>query len=127
MRGGRRPGAGRPRKAVAAAKAIPELGQELIARLMAELEEVGAVNATLAELIAEEGDDKRRQAMLQAISLPSRAVTVRNLVSAFVSLGRAAPAGKKEAAAARAGAAARRGRFATPPPPPKLIVDNEAS
>ncbi len=88
-------------------KAIVGRGRNLVLRLLDELDTVTTHPGELEEIIeiatASDKDDRRRSAMLKAISLPSRANTVKALALAYKTLADAgAPLGKKEAAAGAA-------------------------
>jgi hypothetical protein len=151
-RGGKREGAGRPRKAIgtsperpkeikaeasaSAATKVKSLtgairhAQDLTLRLMAELDDVTAHEKTIGDIIVAETigdrDSRRRNAMLRAIELPSRATTLKVLLgaaSAWAELERMAkakPADPKQGKKAERATAAREasvGKFAPPPPP----------
>jgi hypothetical protein len=152
-RGGARPGAGRPRKPrelqgvdrpARSAAAAPKGNQprtlagalkqakDLTVRLMSELDAVTLHVDALEDLIIDETardrDPRRRNAMLQAVSLSSRAATLKLLIAAtrtWADLERAAARqpgdkpGKKEQRAAAAKQASV-GKFA-PPAPPRTI------
>jgi len=89
------------------APAIAERGRGLVARMLDELDAVTTYEGELEELIEAETEDdrngKRRDGMLAAISLGSRAKTLKELATAFKTINdAAAPAGKKAAAQDRA-------------------------
>jgi hypothetical protein len=105
-------------------------GRDIVGRLMDELSSVTANYGEIEEMILAEteGDenDKRRDAMLKAVSLSSRAGVARNLATAFKTLqesGAGGKKGKKEQQAEAAQEIASAGRFA-PRRTPKLVVDN---
>jgi hypothetical protein len=105
-------------------EALADRAKEIAGRLMDELDAVTAHVGELGDLICqEEGDPRRRQALLKAISLPERMMTLKNLSTALKTLNEAAaPEGKKaqrQAAAEKVG-----GRFAAPTGP-KLVVSNK--
>jgi len=105
-------------------------GQNLIMRLLDELDAVTTHGTDLADMIeAHEEDPRRKAAMLKAIELPSRANVVKALATAFKtwteSNASSSPQGKKELRAdAAKEAAAGGGKFA-PPTAPKLVVNNK--
>ena len=88
-------------------KAIVGRGRNLVLRLLDELDTVTTCPGELEEMIeretAADENPRRREAMMKAISLPSRANTVKALALAYKTLADAgAPLGKKEAAAGAA-------------------------
>lgn len=135
-RGGKRPGAGRPRKprpdAQAAtperaaapkrskpadeAKSLDEAisqAKGLTLRLLDELDSVtthaGELEAMIFEETAGDRDSRRRNAMLRAIDLPARAATLKVLLGAtraWAELGRPKPPAKAPAGGKKAQAAA---------------------
>lgn len=108
-----------------AAADVPERARELAGRMVGELDVVTAHHGELEDMIcAEESDPRRRAALLKAISLPERAMTLKNLSQTLKTLGEAAEVGGKKAKRqANAEKSAATGRFATPSGP-KLIVSN---
>lgn len=105
-------------------------GREIVGRLMDELSTVTTSIGELEDMIFAETEDdendKRRDAMLKAVSLGSRAGVARNLATAFKTLqesGAGGAKGKKEKAQDAAQEIASGGRFA-PRRTPKLVVDN---
>ncbi|NGP19307.1 hypothetical protein G5575_18175 [Devosia chinhatensis] len=90
--------------------------------MLDELESVTSHLGEFEELICnEEGDPRRRQALLRAISLAERASTLKNLATAMKTLNEAAapPGGKKDELQRRAEEVASRfGRR------PQIAVDN---
>ncbi|MBP2233095.1 hypothetical protein J2847_006430 [Azospirillum agricola] len=118
----------------AAAPVVPvELAdhvRELVRRQLHELDTTTSQLDDIEDAIHDEtqGDrsGRRRSAMLKAVSLPARSLTLKTIAQVLELLGEAGASkkkvGKKEQrqeAAAEAG----RGRYA-PRPPPKLVVDN---
>lgn len=106
-------------------------GREIVGRLMDELSSVTSNIGELEELIfaetAADENDKRRDAMLKAVSLSSRSGVARNLATAFKTLqesGAGAAKGKKEQTQDAAQEIASSGKFA-PRRAPKLVVNNE--
>lgn len=106
-------------------------GREIVGRLMDELSSVTSNIGELEEMIfaetEDDDNDKRRDAMLKAVSLSSRSGVARNLATAFKTLQESGAGGgklgKKEQQAAAAQEIAAAGRFA-PRRMPKLVVDN---
>ena len=121
----------RPRGAEAAEEAadpaaIATAGRGLVRRMLDELDTVTAHVGELEDMIVGEtaGDenDKRRDGMFMAVTLPGRAKTLKELATAFKTLNEAsAPQGKKAAAQGKADAIASRFR---PLGPPSLKVVN---
>ncbi|WP_207458643.1 Lrp/AsnC family transcriptional regulator [Azospirillum sp. SYSU D00513] len=107
-----------------------EHGREIASRMLDELDattsHVGELAAMIEEETAEDRDGKRRNAMLKAISLPARAMTLKTLAQALAVMKEVAggASGKKEEAKAQAENAAKPGNKFAPPAPPKLVVDN---
>ncbi|MFC3060049.1 hypothetical protein [Paenirhodobacter populi] len=101
-------------------------GQNLIFRLLDELDATTTHFGALAELIETHEDDPRRKAaMLKAIELPGRANVIKALATAFKTWSEAkAPDGKKAQRQAAAQEAATGGSKFAPPVAPKLAVDN---
>lgn len=105
-------------------EALTDRGRLLAGRLMEELESVTTHAGELEDMICqEEGDPRRRQALLKAISLGERAKTMKDIALTMKTLNEAAaPAGgKKEEAQRNAEQAAN--KFA-PRTPPRLVADN---
>ena len=105
---------------------IVSKGQNLILRLLDELDAATSHHGELAEMIqAHEEDPRRQAAMMKAIELPGRANVIRALATAFKTWTEAqAPDGKKaQRQAAAKDVATGGGKFA-PGAPPKLVVDN---
>lgn len=101
---------------------IADSGRDLVSRMLDELDVITSQRGELEDIIvaATEGDDEddRRAAMQRAISLPSRANTMKTLALALKTLNEAAaPQGKKAAQQERANEIASRFR---PVGPPKL-------
>jgi hypothetical protein len=139
-RGGARDGAGRPSKL---AKAI-DRAKDLTQRLLDELDAVTTYTEEIEQLImldtiADKDGGRRRQAMLRAVALSSRAGTLKQLLAATRSWAElelalvarkkhekeaGAPvghiAGGKRAERAAAARGASIGKFAPPAPPTKL-------
>lgn len=101
---------------------IADSGRALVSRMLDELDAITSQRGELEDMIIEatDGDDEdaRRDGMMRAVSLPTRANTMKTLALALKTLNEAAaPQGKKAAAQERADAVA--GRF-RPMGPPKL-------
>ncbi|MDP0925711.1 hypothetical protein Q0601_00855 [Paracoccus onubensis] len=105
---------------------IVSRGQNLIFRLLDELDAVTTHNTELAEMIeTHEEDPRRRAAMMKAIELPGRANVVKALATAFKTWSEsAAPEGKKAQRQASAEARVGAGGRGSPGAAPKLAVDN---
>ncbi len=108
------------------APAIAERGRQLVVRMLDELDTVTSNIGQLEEMVYDDTDDDRdggrREGMLKALSLGSRALTVKTLAAAFKTLNEAsAPQGKKAQAQDRAKAVGGGSRFA-PIGPPRLAV-----
>jgi hypothetical protein len=99
-------------------------GRGIILSLMAELEFVSSHTEEIEDdIYTETGEDKsplRRQAMMRAVSLPTRASTAKNLSAALRGLAEAAP-GKRKQASERAKEVAT-DRLATPAGP-RLVTE----
>lgn len=113
------PPASEPEKPLDAA-AIADGGRGLVARMLDELDVITSRRGELEDMIvagtrgADEGE--RRDAMMRAVSLPSRAGAVKTLALALKTLNEAsAPQGKKAAAQDRANEIASRFRGVGPP------------
>jgi hypothetical protein len=105
-------------------EALSDRARGIAGRMLDELESVTSHLGEFEELICnEEGDPRRRQALLKAISLPERASTLKNLATAMKTLNEAAaPAGGKKEEAQRA-AEGIANKFGTRTPP-RLVADN---
>jgi len=104
---------------------LPDRVRGLAGRMVAELDAVTAHHGELEDMIcAEESDPRRRAALLKALSLPERAMTLKNLSQTLKTVNEATETGGKKAQRqASAQKSASGGRFATPVGP-KLIVSN---
>lgn len=78
-------------------EALGDRARGITGRLLDELDAVTAHAGELEDMIcAEEGDPRRRQALLKAVSLSERAATLKNLATTMKTLNEAsAPDGKK--------------------------------
>lgn len=119
-----------PKPAVPAGEAaeageVTDRARSLAGRMVDELETVTAHHGELEDMIsAEESDPRRRGALLKAISLGERAMTLKNLSQTLKTLNEAGDAGGKKAKRqANAEKSSSGGRFAVPNGP-KLAVDN---
>ncbi|MBY6265561.1 hypothetical protein EI613_27105 [Azospirillum sp. 412522] len=114
-----------PREPVAHAR-------EIAGRMLDELDTVTSHVGELEQLIevetADDRDGRRRAAMLKAISLPARSMTLKTIMQALAVAKEVAGVGigggKKEEAKAKAQEAAKPGNKFAPPAPPRLAVDN---
>lgn len=102
---------------------LPERARGIAGRLLDELDTMTTHLGDLEEMIeTEESDPRRRQALLKALSVGDRAMTLKNITAAMKTINEAAaPAGKKEQrqrAAEEVG-----GKFGVRSAP-KLAVDN---
>ena len=102
------------------AGAIADGGRNLVARMLDELDITTSRRGELEDMIiaATDGDDEdaRRDGMMRAISLPSRANTMKTLALALKTLNEAAaPQGKKAAQQEKANEIANRFRGVGPP------------
>nr|WP_310036779.1 hypothetical protein [Sphingomonas sp. BE123] len=102
--------------------AIADDGRSLVSRMLDELDVTTSRRGELEDLIisATDGDDDdaKRDAMLRALSLPSRANTLKTLALALKSINEAsAPQGKKAAQQEKAKAVGGASRFAALGPP----------
>jgi hypothetical protein len=82
-------------------KSHVELGSDLALRLLDELDAttawVGELERMIEEATANDENDRRRTAMMKAISLPARAMTLKTIAQALGALNEAdGPKGKKE-------------------------------
>ncbi|AWK90301.1 terminase [Azospirillum thermophilum] len=102
-----------------------DLAQRLLHELDATTSQLGDVEDAIYEDTKDDASPRRRSAMLKAVSLPARAMTLKTIAQTIAVLGEVGGAGKKGKKEQRQEAAveAGRGRFA-PRPPPKLVVDN---
>lgn len=104
-------------------------GRNLALRMLDELDATSSRLDELEAFIVEatDGDESQRrvEALMKAVSLPSRANTLKTLAQAVKTLSETAvPEGKKAQRQASAEKAASGGRFAVPEAP-KLVVDNK--
>ncbi|MEG8040490.1 hypothetical protein QP166_14485 [Sphingomonas sp. LR60] len=96
------------------AGAIADHGRQLVARMFDELDAMTSYQGELEELIevatASDEDDRRREAMMKAVSLPARSQIAKNLATTLKTINEAAaPAkGKKAQAQERAAAVGRK-------------------
>lgn len=102
------------------AATIADDGRSLAARMLDELDTITSRPGELEDMIIaateEDEDDKRRDSMMRAISLPVRAKTLQTIALAFKALNESsAPQGKKAAAQEKANEVGR--RFAPIGPP----------
>lgn len=107
-------------------EALTDRARSLTGRLMDELETVTSHAGELEDMICqEEGDPRRRQALLRAISLGERSKTLKDLATTMKTLNEAgAPQGvKQQRQAAAESAASAGGRFA-PRTGPRLVSSN---
>lgn len=107
-----------------------EHAREIAGRMLDELDAVTSHAGELEQLIevetADDKDGRRRAAMLKAISLPARSMTLKTIMQAVAVTKDVAGigGGKKEEAKAKAQEAAKPGNRFAPPAAPKLVVDN---
>ncbi len=102
--------------------AIADDGRNLVGRMLDELDAVTSRRGELEDMIVsateDDQDDSRRNAMMKALSLPSRANTMKTLALALKTLNEAsAPQGKKAAQQEKAKAIGGGSRFAALGPP----------
>ncbi len=105
---------------------VADRARGLAGRMIEELDAVTAHHGELEDMIsAEESDPRRRGALIKAISLGERAMTLKNLSQTLKTLNEAGEAGggKKAQRQANAEKSSSGGRFAVPAGP-KLAVDN---
>jgi transposase len=104
---------------------LPERARGIAARLLDELDAMTAHIGEIEHMIeTEEGDSRRRQALLKLISTGERAKTLKDITAAMKTIEEArAPAGKKAARQEGAERAASGGKFGVPNGP-RLAVDN---
>jgi hypothetical protein len=105
-------------------EALTDRARVLTGRMIDELEAVTSHAGELEDMICrEEGDPRRRQALLRALSLSERSKTLKDLATTMKTLNEAAaPAGGKKEEARRAAEGAAN-KFATRTPP-RLVADN---
>lgn len=108
-----------PEKPIEAGQ-IADGGRALAARMLDELDVVTSRRGELEDIIIaatdDDDDDSRRDAMMKALSLPSRANTLKTIALALKTLNEsAAPQGKKAAQQERADEIANRFRPVGPP------------
>lgn len=101
-----------PREPVAPG-AIADHARQLVARMLDELDAVtshqGELEDAIEILTANDEDDRRRDAMMKAVSLPIRSQVAKNLATTLKTINEAsAPQGKKAAAQERASAVGRK-------------------
>lgn len=109
-----------------------EHAREIAGRMLDELDAVTSHVGELEQLIevetADDENGRRRAAMLKAISLPARSMTLKTIMQALAVAKEVAGVGigggKKEEAKAKAQEAAKPGNKFAPPAPPRLAVDN---
>jgi hypothetical protein len=104
---------------------VADRARGLAGRMIDELDAVTAHHGELEDMIgSEESDPRRRGALLKAISLGERAMTLKNISQTLKTLNEAADVGGKKAQRqANADKSASGGKFAVPSGP-KLAVDN---
>lgn len=109
-------------------QAILGRGRNLVLRLLDELDattaNIGEIEAAIEAETGGDKNDRRRDAMLKAVSLKARADTVKALALAAKTLAEtatAAPDGKKAQRQAGAEKASSQGRFAVPEPPRNVM------
>lgn len=102
---------------------LPDRARDIAWRLLDELDTMTLNIGQLEEMIeTEESDPRRRQALLKALSVGERAMTLKNITAAMKTINEAAaPAGKKEQ---RQRAAEEVGGKFDVRQPPRLAVDN---
>ena len=117
-----------PAPAAADLAALADRGRDLAGRLLDELSAISASVGQIEQAVdaetADDGDGRRRRAMLRALGLPARVVMLKDLATTLRTLAGAAPG--KKAAAADAARRASSGRLATPRTPPRLVINNGA-
>jgi hypothetical protein len=109
-----------------------EHAREIAGRMLDELDTVTSHVGELEQLIEieteEDENGRRRAAMMKAISLPARSMTLKTIMQALAVAkevaGVGTGGGKKEEAKAKAQEAAKPGNKFAPPAPPRLAVDN---
>jgi len=105
-----------------------KIGRDLALRLLDELDattsHIGEIEDLIEDETHEDANTRRRTAMMRAVSLPARSMTLKTIAQALGALKDVeGEKGKKEQREDAAREAAR-GKFA-PPAPPKLVVDNK--
>lgn len=105
---------------------LPDRARGIASRMVDELEAVTTHYGALEEMIcAEESDPRRRSALMKAVSLGERAMTLKNISQTLKTLNEAGEVGGKKAQRqANAEKSASGGRFAAPSAP-KLVVSNK--
>ncbi len=88
-------------------------------------EGVAELEQTIAVETREDGDARRRRAMLRAVGLPTRVAVLKDLATTLRTLAGVAPG--KKMAAADAARRASSGRLATPRTPPRLVINNDGA
>jgi len=107
--------------------AIADHGRQLVGRMYEELDAITSYQGELEEAIelatVDDEDDRRRDAMLKAVSLPARSMIAKNLATALKTINESsAPQGKKAAQQERATAVGRKfGRMGAPTSPGKTL------
>lgn len=99
---------------------VAERARELASRMVDELDAVTAHHGELEDMISvEESDPRRRGALIKAISLGERAMTLKNIAQTLKTLSEAGEAvqGKKAQRQANAEKSASGGKFAAPSAP----------
>jgi len=104
-----------------------KIGRDLALRLLDELDattaHIGEIEDLIEDETADDSNTRRRTAMMRAVSLPARSMTLKTIAQALGALKETeGEKGKKEQREDAAKEAAK-GKFA-PPAPPKLVVDN---
>lgn len=107
---------------------VADDGRALAARMLDELDIVTSRRGELEDIIIaatdDDDDDSRRDAMMKALSLPSRANTLKTIALALKTLNEAStPQGKKAAQQEKANQVGGGGRFAGLGPPKLKIVE----
>jgi hypothetical protein len=105
---------------------VPDRARVLASRMVDELDAVTTHHGELEDMIcSEESDPRRRRALLKALSLGERAMTLKNISQTLKTLNEAGEVGGKKAQRqANAEKSASGGRFAAPSAP-KLVVSNK--
>jgi hypothetical protein len=117
----------RPHRLLPDTSTVPERARALAGRMVDELDTVTAHHGELEDMICtEESDPRRRGALLKAISLGERAMTLKNLSQTLKTLQEAGEGGggKKAQRQANAEKSSSGGRFAVRSAP-KLVVSNK--
>lgn len=102
---------------------LVDRARAITARLLDELDSVTAHIGEVEDMIcAEESDPRRKQALLKAVSLGERAMTLKNLSTTMKTLAEAkAPQGKKAERQDNADRAAGHSMFGVPPAPRSAV------